>query len=397
MVRRNRRSNPLIDVVNDVIDTAATIVTAPVTAAADEIKSLVGGRRPRADARPRRRTRKPVVDGLVGIEANPGPPRLPRRGGRLGLNGARNPGRHPGGARPLVVGNGSSSARSRGGRLSPAVASGARSTRAVFVGRGTANVLGSQAHIFTGRCAIQNLQTITDGTFRFRDASGSTTSYVYLNPRICCQNATYNTPAGNCPIGVIAQPFRRFSFRSLRLVYEPTSVSTSSVGTVAVAFDPEVVVTATMGTSVMAYANFEASRYGPVWAPWTLDLTRWIDRSKWYFGETPATIATSLLSSNAIQGTLMLAPVPGPAADTIYGMFHLEFELALSELGPTEVFSSPALSLQAPEDEHSEYVRVPGDQQDRPAPAGSVPPAIRTPSLARPTTSHFAPESKLSR
>lgn len=332
---RSHARNPILDVINDVIDTVENIVEAPVRETISAVKGVVNGR----SARRRPRSGVPHVDGLVGIEANPGPANLPRR--RKLPIGAHNQSRHPGSRNNLVV-SGSANNSSVSRRVSRPIAVGSVSTKASFNGRGSQTVLGSQAHVFTGRCAVQNLQTITDSTFRFRDANGNTSAFIYLNPRICCQNAVYNTPAGMCPIGVIAQPFRKFSFRRLKLVYEPTSVATTMVGTVACAFDPEAIATFSMGATVMNFANFEASRYGPIWSGWTLDVTPFLDRSRWYFSETPVTIGTSILTPNCIQGTLMLAPVAGPAADTIYGMFHFEFELALSELGPTEVFSLPA-------------------------------------------------------
>ncbi len=209
---------------------------------------------------------------------------------------------------------------------------------------GMKNVMGSPAHIITGRCAIQSLNTNAGSAFVFTDSGGNQSNYIYMNPRICCQNTGYSVPAGYCPIGVISQPYRRFSFRRVILHYVPTSASTSMAGTVALAYDPEVITTSTLGTQVMAFANFEASVFGPVWSPLSLDITRFLDRSKWFYSETGATLATSLLSSQSIQGTILLCGSTGPAVSTYYGMFQLEFELALDELGPVEVYSAPALS-----------------------------------------------------
>lgn len=210
------------------------------------------------------------------------------------------------------------------------------------ISKGETRVLGSRAHIYHGRCAFQQLASNGSNVLQFNDTSGYA-SFCYMNPRICCQNANYQSPAGMCPIGVIAQPFRRFSFRKLRIHYQPLFATTATSGVVALAFDPEVITTSSIGT-IMGYANFEASSYGPVWMPQTLDLTKWIDRSKWYFGETPANIATSLIASQSIQGTLMVCPTVMTSPNVAYGMLFMEFELALSELGPTEVFSAPALS-----------------------------------------------------
>lgn len=303
----------------------------------------------RSNNRPR--TGSPVKDGLVGVEPNPGPPRqstktitikrkIPKQKRGLALA--------IGGRRTL------STTMNYGGygtsRVQAPIATGLHSSRKnnhfSFVGKGQANVLGSPAHIFTGRCAVQNVATGPGSTLTFLDGAGNLSPFMYLNPRICCQNSAYSVPQGNCPIGVIAQPFRKYSFRSLKLHYEPTSTSTTLGFFVAAMFDPEVIASSSLPATQMAFANFEASAYGPVWAPWTLDLTKWIDRSKWYFGETPGTIATSLIAGQAIQGTVQLCANAGAAASTIYGLMIMEFELALSELGPTEVFSAPAVKAE---------------------------------------------------
>jgi len=193
-------------------------------------------------------------------------------------------------------------------------------------------------------CAFQNFATNAGGTAVFQDGGGNQSTFVYLNPRICCQNNNYSSPAGNCPIGVIAQPWRKYSFRKLKIHYRPTSATTSTSGSMAVAFDPEVVTTSSLSATVMSFANFEASMYGPVWANNCLDLTPYLDRSKWFYAETSASPSTSVLAENSIQGTLLLCPINESVTSFIFGMFFMEFELALNELGPTEVFSVPALS-----------------------------------------------------
>lgn len=207
----------------------------------------------------------------------------------------------------------------------------------------TSRVLGSPAHIFTGMCAFQNLITNSSGQFMFQDGTGNVSNLVYMNPRICCQNSGYGVPAGLCPIGVIAQPFRKYSFRKLVIHYQPTNASTALSGTIAFAYDPEVITTSSLGPTPMAYANFEASAYGPMWTSLKLDVTKWLDRSKWFYGETSSTLATSLIAAQSIQGTLMLCNAVGPAVEKNFGMFFMEYELALSELGPTEVFTFPSL------------------------------------------------------
>jgi hypothetical protein len=296
----------------------------------------------------RARTRSPYVDGLVGVEPNPGPksnrkppPKLPRKKDRASNgNGGRNYSKY---VEPVNKNRGLK--MNFGGAVSVPAAVGYTSTKRdhTFVGLGTRMVLGSPAHIFSGRCAVQNLYSTAGSTFSFADAGGNVSSFMYLNPRICCQNTTYQSPQGNCPIGVIAQAFRKFSFRKLVLCYQPTAAATTMSATVAYCFDPEVLATTSLGANVMNYANFEASSYGPVWKASKLDMTPWLDRSKWYYGETGGAMATSIINANAVQGTVTLCSNAATAASTTYGMFFLEFELALSELGPTEVYTAPTL------------------------------------------------------
>jgi len=307
----------------------------------------------------RKRTKIPYVDGLVNVEANPGMGKTkkaikkaakairgfkrthPPPGNYLGGQGNMNQSRSGNSNMLKMIGQTRSDAGIR--RVREPYVTGSIGSGNTFRGSGTTMVLGSQAHIFSGRCAVQNLATNAGPTFVFSDANANLSSFMYMNPRICCQNATYNVPLGNCPIGVIAQAFRKYSFRRLVLCYEPTTTNTNLSGVVAVMYDPEVIATSSLGGTTMAFANYECSKYGPMWAPWKLDITPFLDRSKWFYSETPTTIATSLIASQSIQGTVQLCSASGPAVATLYGMFWLDFELALSELGPTEVFTAPAL------------------------------------------------------
>lgn len=288
--------------------------------------------------RSRPRSGNPFIDGLIGIEPNPGPTiKPPRSKGRAqSMGGKRNLSN-----RGLVTTFSRSSSSSVSAPMSTGTTYRGNGIKGI-VSKGTQMVLGSPAHIMVGHCAFQNLVSNGGGTAVFQDGGVTQANIAYINPRICCQNAVYNVPAGFCPIGVIAQPYRRFSFRKLKIHYRPTAATTSNSGVIAFAYDPEVIVTTGLN-SVMAYANFEASVYGPMWSNLTLDLTPYIDKSRWFYGETPATIGTSLIASQAIQGSLMLYGSTLPAANTAYGMFFMEFELALSELGPTEVFTVPAI------------------------------------------------------
>lgn len=309
----------------------------------------------------RKRTGIPESDGLVGVEPNPGPPKKvqnrplpkPKKGNwfRKTASGGRNA-TYGNVARDIfggTTGMTSVMPASTGGRGSM-----------VFRSSGMRNINGTPAHIFTGMCAIQSVGTSATGTIAFYDAANVASTLSYLNPRICCQNSNFSVPSGYCPIGVISQAYRKYCFTKVKYHYIPTSASTGTSVPVAFAFEPELVTTSSLGTTVMAYANFEASMYGPYWSGCSLDVTKYLDRSKWYRGEINSN-AYNATWLEGIQGTLMCAPFPTTLLNTILGMICLEFELAVYELGPTEVASAPALLTPAPQPSASPPTQGSGD------------------------------------
>jgi hypothetical protein len=310
----------------------------------------------------RKRTGIPESDGLTGVEPNPGPPKKQAQNRPLPKLKQGNWTRKTGvGGRNATYGNvsrdifGGTSGMTA---MMPASVGGRGSM--VFRSSGMRNVNGTPAHIFTGMCAIQSVGTSATGVIGFYDAANVSSTLSYLNPRICCQNSNYSVPGGYCPIGVIAQAYRKFAFTKVKYHYIPTSASTGTSVPVAFAFEPELVTTSSLGTTVMAYANFEASMYGPYWSGNTLDVTKYLDRSKWYRGEINSNSynATWL---EGIQGTLMCAPFTTSILNTILGMICLEFELAVYELGPTEVSSAPTLSTPVPQPSVSPPTQGSGD------------------------------------
>jgi hypothetical protein len=290
----------------------------------------------------RRRSGNPTVDGLVGVEPNPGPPKhnsksRPAKRNRKEKAPHHNNRRNADGGWNRTVGNHTNLPATAGTVM--------YGSNKAWRGLGTHTVLGSTAHIFEGHCAIQNIASNGGGGLLFQDIAGGQGTALYCNPRICCQNSGYSIPSGACPISVMSQPFRKYSFRTLKFHYVPLAVATTMNFPVAFAYDPEVITTSVLGSTVMNFANFEASVFGPVWKNFTLDVTPFLDKSKWYFGETPGTIATSLIASQSIQGTLLICSNTATAVSTQYGMLVMEFTIALSELGPTEVYTAPALAV----------------------------------------------------
>lgn len=290
----------------------------------------------------RPRSGNPVVDGLVGVEPNPGPDRKNHK--KQGKQKTKSSKGKPRKKRQM-----------RSVAMPISVGTVAQTTTGIRHA-GVRRLLGGEAHIFTGRCPVQALFTNASSVPVFTSNSVDS-NYMYLNPRICAQNANYDVPLKQCPISTIACAFRKFCFLKVRLHYVPTVASTTETYGTIVAFDPSVITSTSLANNFMSYANVEASAYGPVWKQYTLDVSKWLDKSRWYYTETSANIASSIETMSSIQGTFMLAPIPfvningDPVPYANPGLFFLEFEVALSELGPTEMRISPALSKNEVKDE----------------------------------------------
>ncbi len=337
--------------------------------------------RPAIRSRPLRRVRSgnPYTDGLVGVEPNPGPPSMPSRKTKRGGNnqtGGYSSRRTPSGGKLMlrgVAGNGAISMAS-----APAAVGSLRPNYG-FVNRGTRKFLGVDAHVFTGTCAVATLTTDVGGVYRLTDAGANTGNALYLNPRICCQLGDFQTPAGYCPIGVIAQAYRKFCFTKLKITYTPVTASTAQNSAFSLAFDPEFVKSASLAANRMAYANFECSAFGPTWLPQELDVSRFLDRSKWYSCEVNGTSAVGDSTGiQGIQGTALLCPATDGTAGQSYGFFSITFELMMFELGPTEVFGQPSfLSVSTPPQavNPSSSANPPVGRQDRP---NAVPATVGT-------------------
>jgi len=318
-----------------VVEMAVESITSP-----SQFGSTAGFVAPVRRTRPqgrRERTGNPVVDGLVGVEPNPGPTYKTPKVRRNALNRTGGKKRRPGlsGGQTLM-----------GSNFAPMVSGpiGLSSTtpKFKFSNLGTRTLFGIPAHIFSGSCAIQNVVYDAGGICRFSDANTNIANECYLNPRICCQNAAYNVPAGYCPIGVVSQAYRKFQFTKVRYHYLPVNSQSTDVSTVAFAFEPSYIATTTLGANVMAYANFECSMYGPAWQPLTLDVTKFLDKSRWFSGEINSAAVANAFTM-AVQGTLQCAKLTSTRVNNQVGIICLEFELAMYELGPTEVSTQPAL------------------------------------------------------
>lgn len=302
--------------------------THPPTPMPPPVNTTAAGNRPRSG--------NPVVDGLVGVEPNPGP------GGKSKTVKKQ-------GKQKTKASKGKKKVRRMRSVAMPISTGTVAQTTTGIRHAGVRRLFGSEAHVFVGRCPVQALFTNVNSVPVFTSNSVDS-NYMFLNPRICAQNGNYDTPLKQCPLSTLACAFRKFCFLKARLHYVPTVASTTETYGTIVAFDPSVITSTSLASNFMAYANVEASAYGPVWKQYTLDATKWIDKSRWYYAETPASIASSIETMSSVQGTFMLAPIPfvningDPVPYANPGLFFLDFEIAFSELGPTEMRTSPALS-----------------------------------------------------
>jgi hypothetical protein len=330
------RSGNLASAIDDVISIPSDFYHNLVADASVLVDQTIGNSKVQFN---RPRTGQPFNDGLIGVEPNPGPASSLRMK------------KVPKGTTPSAM---KGKMKARRGAIAPSsriasipslIGVSGRGAPATSYHTSTRRILGTNATVIKGVCPIQNFASNAGSSAVFQDSALNQSQFIYMNPRICCQNNSYGVPAGRCPIGVLAQPWRKFCFLKARLHYEPTSVSTASVGTVAFAYEPNAVAQGNdpSGFSTpMSIANFECSAYGPMWSPNVLDITPYLDRSRWYTGETPSLLGTAVTDDFCFQGTVILCNNTLPAVSTTYGMFKLEFEVAFYELGPTEVRSLPA-------------------------------------------------------
>lgn len=273
----------------------------------------------------RSRTGVPYNDSLIGIEPNPGP-----RAGKKGKP------RRKGNSGALSV-----SQRSRGDEtVSRAAAYGARSGKIHFTSHGKANFLGSSnASRFTGRHVQLPIARDAAGNIVFQDNAGTNTYYVPLNPRVCCQTSNFHIPNMLCPIGMISCAYRYFCFTKLKLHYTPLAAPTTDSSVVQFAFVPDQSVGLNLDGNTLRM--IEASTYAVCWQSQTLDVTPFLDRSRWFRSETTNT-PTNGDATRWCAGVLACrSPLAGLGAPAQLGVITMEYEVMLEELGPSEIMTNP--------------------------------------------------------
>jgi len=180
----------------------------------------------------------------------------------------------------------------------------------------------------------------------FVDNNAFRSKLLYLNPRICCQNFNYATPSLQCPINFVGSAYRKFCFTKLAFHYAPLTGSTATTTSICFAFAPEPI---TGGSNnVPLFASFQASAYGPSWAPLTVDCTKFLDKSKWYACENNVNAIAGSDDAelySVLQGTFMVAgDSTGLATTVLQGLIFMEYEIALYEMGPQEIGTHPAFT-----------------------------------------------------
>jgi len=124
--------------------------------------------------------------------------------------------------------------------------------------------------------------------------------------------------------------------------YEPLGVSTSIVAPIAFAYIPDVESGLT-STTAATLSKVESSIYGPYWKPMVLDLTNYLDKSKWYNRElNNATFST--VFTLACQGSIFVSSdTVTVTAGTTVGAFTLAYEIMLYDSSPVELSSTPTV------------------------------------------------------
>lgn len=276
----------------------------------------------------RARTGNPYSDGLVGIEPNPGPPK--KSGKKQKKSGGK--------TKRTNRMNRRSIGQSSGSYTAP-VARSVASKHWIDNGR-SGTFLGSPCQVFSGAHMMYSIQIDATGNFLFEDGT-NTATIGFLNPRVCCQLASFSTPGTNCPLNLISSAYRKFCFTKLRFQWQPVAASTADKASFVMAFLPEAA--SAVSNSFLKLTAVESSIYGPLWRPQTLDVTPYLDKSKWYESETsnwgggltPSAIAQ-------IQGLLTIkGSGNGVISVTQAAILTMEFEIALFDMAPAELINTP--------------------------------------------------------
>jgi len=290
-------------------------------------------------ARPR--TGNPYQDGLVGVEPNPGPNKV--AAGKKTKKAAKAGANTTGAPQRIVVGPQAGVAASRSSGV-----------RALSFGAGRrAHVLGSECTVFHGRTLLQTVGYYGSGTDhypRLVDAAGLGADYIKVNPRLMCQNSNFNVPVQNNPLTRVACAFRKFVFLRLKFEYIPLSATTANPFAIAFAFVPDASVRP-YGPSLQTInlAMYDSSSYGAYWQPHCVDATPVLDKSRWYNCEFQE-LGTEANGETTLQGYFAINAADKVASGgniTSVGLIVADYELALCDLGPTDIGGTPSLSRAA--------------------------------------------------
>jgi hypothetical protein len=210
----------------------------------------------------------------------------------------------------------------------------------------TGKLFGDDCTFIAGSCMVQGVQTGVGGVPVFFDGATNASNFIYLNPSICCQNTNYNSPTMDCPIQLISSAYRKFQFTKLRMKYNPVYGNSNAAGGLGFAYLADLSIGAP-SNNISSILRYECSVVAPIWEPQILDLTDFLDKSKWYTREINVTplVNTSYGILNSIQGTLMVSTDVVSATSTTLGFVTFEYEIALMEIGPVQGSAGPSYTL----------------------------------------------------
>lgn len=336
--RRNARFNilspieHLVDFVGDMASGAEHIIENPI----GTINAVIHGESPFTKPSSRPRTGQPFVDGLIGVESNPGPngPTLPRRRIRNPSNGAHNAMRNVGKSGPI-----------KNSIMAP-VATGTTFQGTPMPRARSGKLFGDDCMFIVGSCMVQQISTTISGAPTFVDGAATASNYMYINPSVCCQNSNYSTPTLDCPIQLISVAYRKYQFTRLRARFNPVYGNAAASGALGLAYVSDLTV-GSPSSGISTLLRYECSSVAPIWQAQVLDLTDFLDKSKWYTREiNHASLNTTAYGIlNSIQGTLICSSDITSSLSTVLGFVSFEFEIALMEIGPVQGSSGPSVSL----------------------------------------------------
>jgi hypothetical protein len=180
----------------------------------------------------------------------------------------------------------------------------------------------------------------------FRDLQNGVAKVQFINPRSIGIAAPSDDTPDLIALHHLGKMYREFMFTKLAFHYVPVAVATTNVDPLAMAFTADFC-DGTMDFAAITLATIESSIVGPVWSPATLDVTRFLDTSRWFKSEinTPPNTDNGYLQ---YQGSLIFpGATTSGAASANWGFIYVEYEIHLLEMASDYIGTGPLLRAQA--------------------------------------------------